>query len=239
MPGTTYSAMPAHDRVRSYSLQTWRSLCRHESGQLLEHLPGRQPRDLLLADASLAPVRAQVPSAPPPSREPAVLRPSEWQPSLPAWRSPRVVSHDPTHRRPTHLQAVLAMANASNMRPAVSLVFFGAWSATRRSAAAALITPRVLGLAVACGAIAVAAAAANDYFDFSSGVDVVNAPTKALVECVPARRHGAQRVVLCASRRCARCRSARREPRLPGLAAQHAPRSCPSVQQPPSSLHAV
>eukprot|EP00951_Prasinocladus_malaysianus_P005085 scaffold36193_cov49-Prasinocladus_malaysianus.AAC.2 len=84
------------------------------------------------------------------------------------------------------------MARLQNLLPAFFLTLLGAWSAdhihlmfyqtgTGRCTSAVLSCPTVFTVALVSGGISVASMLINDYFDWASGVDGVNAPTKPLV----------------------------------------------------------
>lgn len=88
-------------------------------------------------------------------------------------------------QRACELQAYLDMARLVNVVPAFVLVFFGAWAAQGRSVAV-LGNGCVWVLALESAGIAVASVIVNDYFDFRSGVDSLNAPSKPLPRCAPA-----------------------------------------------------
>jgi len=93
------------------------------------------------------------------------------------------------HRRPTgpqwlalseqQLQAFARMARPHNIVPSLLLVMLGAWTGSARSVAS-LFSVTVWATAMISAGVSVASMVINDYFDFRSGVDMVNRPTKPL-----------------------------------------------------------
>jgi geranylgeranylglycerol-phosphate geranylgeranyltransferase len=71
------------------------------------------------------------------------------------------------------------MARPVNLLPSMMLVLFGAWASTGRSLLS-LRAPAVWLVSLLSSSVAAASMVLNDYFDFRSGADVVNAPQKPL-----------------------------------------------------------
>lgn len=75
---------------------------------------------------------------------------------------------------------LLKMARPHNFAPSFVLVLLGAWLAGGR-AWRVLLVPRVVLVAALSGMVALTSMIANDVFDFRSGADKVNGPTKPLI----------------------------------------------------------
>ncbi|KAK9810620.1 hypothetical protein WJX73_005068 [Symbiochloris irregularis] len=87
------------------------------------------------------------------------------------------------HGRAQELATYAKMARLINLVPSCLLVFIGAWASQGHSCAAlaaVLTSPSVWATAFISSSIAAASCILNDYWDFMSGVDFVNAPNKPL-----------------------------------------------------------
>lgn len=78
--------------------------------------------------------------------------------------------------------AYLEMARLQNVIPSFLLVFVGAFCIAHHWSV--LLIPAVWAMAFVSAGIAVSSVIVNDYFDFRTGVDLVNSPHKPLPRCV-------------------------------------------------------
>lgn len=88
-----------------------------------------------------------------------------------------IVEH--IRRQSKEFTAYWQMARPINLLPSLMLVLVGAWAGSGRSLAAFSSWPVWL-MSLLSGGVAVASVIVNDYFDYASGVDVTNAPSKPL-----------------------------------------------------------